>query len=225
MFRLQENVPEVYVKQSRDFQLFCRLYDVINNSIRFNAKSTSSLLSPLHISDKMLPLLATRIGFFPKNEYSSEALREILSAFPYIVKYKGSKQGIEMALNVILKIENNYKESMVTIDRENCVVRIFTQTRILGESLLRDLLSYIIPIGYEIEVSTFIRSDLTDTPSQLKVNIKEVDASIQNSGISIVYNKDNNNYLKTDEESEGDALSKKVIGSYTVTKVLGVDEL
>ena len=57
MFRLQENVPEVYVKHSRDFQTFCRIYDVINNSLRFNALSAENLLNPLKVNDKMLPLL------------------------------------------------------------------------------------------------------------------------------------------------------------------------
>ena len=52
-----------------------------------------------------------------------------ISSFPYIVKYKGSKKGIEMALNVILKIENNYQESVVNIDAQNSIVNIYTKTK------------------------------------------------------------------------------------------------
>lgn len=37
--RLQNNVPEVYVKESRDFQLLCRLYDCILNGVKFDIDS------------------------------------------------------------------------------------------------------------------------------------------------------------------------------------------
>ncbi len=213
MFRLQENTPEVYTKQSRDFQLFCRIYDVINNTIRFNALSTSNLLDPLKTSDKMLPLLATKVGFFPKNEYNTEALRQVISSFPYIVKYKGSKKGIEMALNVILKIENNYQESIVNIDAQNSIVNIYTKTKIQGEELLRDVLSYILPIGYDLTVNTYTEKDLSKSPSQIgfgKDSTTQV--SLHNRDVAIVINKDNGD----DEDTED-----RPIGSYTTTLVIG----
>ena len=212
MFRLQDNVPEVYVKWSRDFQLFCRIYDVINNSMRFNAKSSQNLLDPLNTTDNMLQLLATRIGFFPKNEYNTEALREVMSAFPYIVKYKGSKKGIEMALNVILKIENNYKESFVDIDSKNSIVNIYTNAKIESENLLRDVLSYIIPIGYDIVINTYTKADTSRTLSQIGLSENVEQGSYTSSDISIVSN--------TDPE---DALAS--VGSYTTTEVLGENNL
>ena len=204
MFRLQENVPEVYVKQSRDFQLFCRIYDVINNALRFNAKSTENLLDPLHTSDRILPLLASRVGFFPKNEYSTEALRQVISAFPYIIKYKGSKIGIEMALNVILKLENNYDESFAIIDNDEYMVKIYTKTKIQGEALLRDVLSYILPVGYDLEVNTYTDKDLS--PTQLKTS-----ATIEYKG-----HPDNKNVSVVVTDADVD----NVIGSYTTTIVL-----
>lgn len=212
MFRLQDNVPEVYVKWSRDFQLFCRIYDVINNSMRFNAKSSQNLLDPLNTTDNMLQLLATRIGFFPKNEYNTEALREVMSAFPYIVKYKGSKKGIEMALNVILKIENNYKESFVDIDSKNSIVNIYTNAKIESENLLRDVLSYIIPIGYDIVINTYTKADTSKTLSQIGLSENVEQGSYTSSNISIVSNTDLD-----------DALAS--VGSYTTTEVLGENNL
>lgn len=210
MFRLQENVPEVYVKQSRDFQLFCRIYDVIDNALRFNAKSTENLLSPLQTSDRMLQLLATRVGFFPQHEYDTEALRQVISAFPYIVKYKGSKQGIEMALNVILKLENNYKESFVIIDNNEYVVKIYTKTKIQGEDLLRDVLSYILPIGYDIEVNTYIDAGNL-SPTQLSMGISSVQPSVDNKNTSIVIKEP--------------IVDDNITGSYTTTLILNQKNL
>lgn len=207
MFRLQDNVPEVYVKQSRDFQLFCRIYDVVNNAIRFNAKSAENLLDPLKVSDRMLPLLATRVGFFPKHEYNTYALREVISAFPYIIKYKGSKLGIEMALNVILKIENNYQESLVQIDTGNSRVNILTSTKLKGEDLLRDVLSYILPIGYEIVVSTFDKHDIDDKDRQLELGVTIIKEDLVNSqGVSVVVS-----------PNDGDG---RILGSYTTMQTV-----
>ena len=214
MFRLQENVPEIYVKASRDFQLFCRIYDVINNSIRFNAKSIDNLLNPMLASDRILPLLATRVGFFPKHEYNTNALREVISAFPFIVKYKGSKLGIEMALNVILKIENNYDKSFVFIDSEHSLVGKKKKNKIKGEDLLRDVLSYIIPIGYDLEVSTYVEKDLSDSPTQL---------GLQNS-----YDKVNvisiNNSIIIPDQGDANTITLRTLGSYTTSSVLNGDE-
>jgi len=217
MFRLQENVPEVYVKQSRDFQLFCRIYDMINNAIRFNAKSTDTLLSPLQTSDKMLQLLATRVGFFPKSEYNTEALRQVISAFPYIIKYKGSKLGIEMALNTILKAENQYEKTIINFDVENSMINIYTKNRLQSEDLLRDVLSYILPVGYDLDISTYVEEDLSDSPSQLGINMPfnktNNTVSIANKNVSIIINSDSNN-------SNDPTITDRAIGSYTTTLVL-----
>lgn len=210
MFRLQENVPEIYVKQSRDFQLFCRIYDVIDNALRFNAKSTEGLLSPSQTSDKMLQLLATRVGFFPKNEYNTEALRLVISAFPYMIKYKGSKLGIEMALNTILKAENQYEENVIDFDAENSIIAIYTKDKIENEELLRDVLSYILPIGYDLEISTDIKNDSSTT--QLGIHNNYDKENIDNRNTSVVINTDN---VST--------LTDRAIGSYTTTLVLNSD--
>lgn len=219
MFRLQENVPEVYVKQSRDFQLFCRVFDTVNNSLRYNALSAQNLLNPLKVSDRLLPLLATRVGFFPKHEYNTYALREVISAFPYIVKYKGSKLGIEMALNVILKIENNYKGSLVRINNISHTVEIYTETRIKGEDLLRDVLSYILPIGYDINVSTYEYRDLSNYPTQVGLNSNNMqEVNKDSKDISIILSSDDLTSYDTQEK-------KDTIGSYTTTVVLKGEEI
>ena len=39
MLRLENNTPSIYCQKSRDFQLFCRLYDVVNNGVKFDIDS------------------------------------------------------------------------------------------------------------------------------------------------------------------------------------------
>ena len=214
MFRLQENVPEIYVKASRDFQTFCRIYDVINNTIRFNAKSLDNGLNPLQASDRILQLLTTRVGFFPSHEYNTLALRAVISAFPFIVKYKGSKIGIEMALNVVLKLENNYAPSFVVIDKTNSMIGIYTKNKIKGEDLLRDVLSYIIPIGYDIEVSTYIDVDLSQSPTQINIITSQQTIKITNRDNSIII----------PNQLQSDNIEDRSCGGYTTTIVLNGEQ-
>lgn len=162
MIRLQENVPEIYTKASRDFQLFCRVYDVINNSTRFSVKSTRTLLDPMLTSDRMLPLLATRVGFFPKYEYNTNALRLVISVFPYMMRWKGSKKSIEIALYTVLKAEGHFGELDVTINSSTSTIRIFSDTKIDNEILLKDVLSYVLPIGYDVIIQ-YSKTDRSST--------------------------------------------------------------
>lgn len=166
MFRLQENVPEIYTKSSRDFQLFCRLYDLIDNANIFNCKSVENLLNPMKVLDNSVTLLATRIGFFPKNIYNTYVLRHILSIFPYSIKYKGSKKGIFMMVNAVMRAEQNYGK--LGIDITDNYIQIQIEKSIQNEQLLLDALSYIIPIGYEIRVE--LVKEFSGASTQLIVN-------------------------------------------------------
>ena len=104
--RLQDNVPSVYVNDSRDFQLLCRLYDCVNNAVMSDIESMPNILVSKDCNSTMLDHLATKVGFFSKHNITNEDLRYIVDAFPYIIKYKGSRRSIEEAINVFLKINN-----------------------------------------------------------------------------------------------------------------------
>lgn len=222
MIRLQENVPEIYVKESRDFQLFCRIYDLINNATRYSIESTINLLDPLKCSDKVLPLLCTKVGFFPKSEYNTLAFRNIINAFSYILKYKGSKQGIKMALNVILKAENNYDKSNIEIDSKISVIKVLTKKPIQNEALLRDVLSYVIPIGYDLEIGEYTEAPKDRTTTQLNISINAQHKGYASGNLSQVlkYSEDlkqrNPNSVKTPDN---------MVGSYTGAKILNVDDI
>ena len=119
MFRLQDNVPSVYIDQSRDFQLFCRVYDCINNAVKYDIDTIINILDPMTANDRILELLCTYVGFFPKMHYDSYLLRYIIASFSHAIKYKGTKHGINIAVSTILKAERNidaYKDIDVVIN-------------------------------------------------------------------------------------------------------------
>lgn len=165
LFRLQDNAPPYCIEQSRDFQLFCRIFDSITNSIRFDTKSMLSTLDASKSNDRMLELYATRVGFSSSVDIDANVLRYILAAFPYIIKNKGTKVGIEQCIYTILKAENSTEPPFVDIinrvydpdtdiynDSESYIVNIYTPIRLFNEAALRELLKYIIPAGYKYNI-------------------------------------------------------------------------
>lgn len=222
MFRLENNVPEVYVKESRDFQLFLRLYDYVNNGVRFSIKSIDNLLDPLKCNDRVLPLLCTRVGFFPKSEYNTYALREIICAFPLILKYKGSKKSIEIALNTILKAENNYGDSIIEIDPNRSEIAIYTKKSIVNKLLLEDVLSYTIPTGFTLSIGKYNVADRDVTRSEIEgydiTSYYKNGAPTLSAIISV--NKgtiDDNNELKKNN------IINNSVSNYIATEVISVD--
>lgn len=167
MFRLQDNTPSVYTEQSRDFQLFCRLYDCIFNGVKYDIDSITDILDPNKINDRLLGLLCTKIGFFTSRTYDSYLLRHILVAFPYAVKSKGSIRGIQIAVSTILKAEGDLRLSSeasdVRIDyREDLsTIYIYTSVPVINTHALDDFLKYILPVGYTYILERYIISTHT----------------------------------------------------------------
>ncbi len=60
LIRLQNMVPEVYPNNSRDFQLFCRLYDCVFNGNKFDIDSILDICDTEYIDSKLLRLLQSK---------------------------------------------------------------------------------------------------------------------------------------------------------------------
>ena len=150
MFRVENNVPEVYVRESRDFQLFSRLYDLVFQSSRFSIDSLESVSDTMRCNDTLLPLIAKKVGFFTDLKLTSNADRQILSAFPYIINYKGSLKGIELVANVFERIMNT-KVTVETDEEDSSRVTIVFDSYAPDVSLLYSLLDYIRPTGLVID--------------------------------------------------------------------------
>lgn len=150
MFRVEQNVPDVYVNQSRDFQLFCRLYDIVLQASRFSIDSIEQVSDTMKCNDALLPLVATKVGFFTDLELTSKADRKILSAFPYIVRYKGSMYGIQLVANLFQQIMNTNVNIAPDIDDQNHITMIF-EKYIPNVRLLYSLLEYVRPTGVLID--------------------------------------------------------------------------
>lgn len=176
MIRLQDKVPEVYVDQSRDFQLLCRAYDSVLNAVKFDIDSAEKLTDTHLCRTNILQLLQTKLGFWTRRSLNYTDLRYVLEAFPIIVKNKGSLKAVRQAVYVFLKIKNIRSSVKVenileeTVLDSGIVIKPYTvvislTTSMKDTTILEELFRYILPTGYNYYfnfVSRF-RSDIPDT--------------------------------------------------------------
>lgn len=101
LFSTRNNVPDIYMTSSRDFQLFGAILDSIYNYLISNQVKIN-YMDDLEIVDaKLLPLISKYLGFFTDIYYPEDLLRSILMNFPSMVKNKGSRLGIEIAVKAL----------------------------------------------------------------------------------------------------------------------------
>lgn len=148
MIESRNLVPEVYSKESRDFQLFLKLYDIVFNYIKNNV----NLITRDVKDSKLLELMVRTLGFEPKRKYSQDELYSVSKSFSNLMKNKGSIKGIELAVKLSLRTagkKDYYVETMFD-DNENRKVAVIYINDSIGSSevcLLEELLDYVCPIN------------------------------------------------------------------------------
>lgn len=151
-FRLQHNAPDVYSRKSRDFQLFCNVFDCLFGSLKYDIDSILDVTDTTFFNERLIPYLQTKLGFWTNLKISAESLRIILKGFTYAVRNKGSIKGVEQAVYLFLKVKNintNVHVEVINEDADNpYTVLIGTEASLGDTSILDEILKYILPAGY-----------------------------------------------------------------------------
>ena len=84
MIKIEELVPEVYTKESRDFQLISKVFDILFNYIKTAADSM------LFSEKEFIDLQLITLGFDLKGNYRKEILQKLAEVFPSMIKNKGN---------------------------------------------------------------------------------------------------------------------------------------
>lgn len=165
MIKSQNLVPNIYYKESRDFQLFGRIYDIIFNYAKTNIDLMENFPINNYTDSKLIELLARTLGFNNKLSYRNDDLNAICNVFITLMRNKGSLKAIESLVNTILNVSNINKKSKVTLDETTSyplvVINIPDVISNPEIKLLEDVLDYILPIGvcYNIKTTTLVDSD------------------------------------------------------------------
>lgn len=172
MIKLKNLTPEVYYKQSRDFQLLGRLFDVVLNSV----KTEADLIYNIPLSDgsneKLLDLMALTLGFKPSSKYNTKQLAAICKVFPEIIKNKGSIKSIVIACNALFNAEG--AEQALDYDfkgESHTELNLYIPQEFGDITILNDLLSYILPAGMSCNI---IREYIIRKTAFTEIGIKDI---------------------------------------------------
>ena len=220
MFRVQNNVPDVYVNESRDFQILCRLIDCCYGAVKYSIDSIINIFDTINCSDRLLELLATRVGFFPKIQLDSNVLRYIIASFPYIINNKGTEAGVRAAIYAIMKAENlpgaleTVRVEFINKDGNNQIytVRIFTQNKIYNKAALREVMKYVLPFGYLYTLNNY--STVSGSTDRVGVysDVRVAKMLSQRSGV----------HNKTDKRQ---IFGNRVVGTYNTETVVSSNDI
>lgn len=156
IIRFENNVPDNYLVGSRDYQALLRLFTFGISSIKFDVDNIRYVNDASHINSRLLNLLKLKVGFFTKEEFKDQYIREVLKVFSLIVKKKGTRQAIYDAINLYFRACRYNGDYVVEINNKDAIQPYMIRIGVTKESndilLLEEILKYILPTGYLYEV-------------------------------------------------------------------------
>ena len=154
MIKLQNLTPEVYYKESRDFQLLGRLFDLVLNAVKTDTDLLYNLPLSTNSDEKLLELLALTLGFKPKHQYNARNLKAVCSVFSEILRNKGSIKAIKIACEALFNSMDisQQLDYDFTKDKDNTELNLYIAQDFGDITLLNDLLSYILPAGMSCNI-------------------------------------------------------------------------
>ena len=231
MIRTQDLTPSIYYKESRDFQLFGRLYDIVFNYVKTNVDLMENFPINAHTDSKLIELLARTLGFNNKLNYRNDDLNAICNVFISLMRDKGSLRSIKSLVRTILNVSDinrNHLVSMNTASKypliEIHVPDVVSNSEI---KLLEDVLEYILPIGVcydikttkvsEVDRGTLNLSDVLRSSNLLNRSSKEYsNINITNEELEMTH---------TDEKTSGEliesSINNPIVGDMRYSKVIG----
>ena len=153
-----EKVPEYYVNGSRDFQALLRLFTIVLNSSKVEADSLLYLNDPLLISNNLLSLFQTKVGFWTNRTFTDDEIRIVCDCFCQFVREKGSRNGIVKAIEAYIHtLGISAKFDILIINKDvdgNPVyqIDIGINSEQKDYELLLEILKYVLPTGYILSI-------------------------------------------------------------------------
>ena len=160
-FRLENNVPNIYTEVSRDFQLFCKIFNVYLGANLNRAYTVPYILDVDKCDESLLYALANMQGFVTDKYIPPNVLRGICKVFPFCIRRKGTRRAIEVMSQAVLSTDRLVYKVSVDLVREEvgesggskAVYKIYIQcntTQIGYIPYLKEALRFIIPAGWDV---------------------------------------------------------------------------
>ena len=154
MIKLQDYTPEVYYRESRDFQFIGRLYDLVLNYVKTNADLIYSLPLSDNSDNQFIDLMAMTLGFHAKHKYTSQQLKAICFVLSEIIRNKGTIKALTIACDAIFHaegIQGRFEYELPDKDNNTNII-IYLPQELSDTTLLNDLFEYILPAGMSCQI-------------------------------------------------------------------------
>lgn len=163
------------VRQSRDMQAICKILDLLINSFKTNSDYWVSLVDFDSCPDRLLPLLASYVGYKYDYTESYDTNRLIIKHYPNMIRNRGSEIGLSLAtalsVNALGEIDKVEALSMFHIDYKqsdtSIKIYIFFPSNL---SKIRDLIEVVRPAGCGLEL---IPADIIQTIDGIQIHSYE----------------------------------------------------
>lgn len=189
MIKLQDLTPEIYTKQSRDFQFIIALYDIVLNHIKTNAANLYQLPIGKNMNEQLLNLLSLTLGFKATKNYNSKQLLAICSVLPEILKNKGSINALIISANALLAAEGINQALDYSIEPKKSITLYLSQ-QLTDLTLLKDLLDYVLPAGISCSM---VKESQSITKVETIISVSDnvcIYNNTQDTDLSLIANKD-----------------------------------
>lgn len=181
--------PEVY-RESRDYRVLLKLIGIVVSVFKTNIDTMPDLYSPKNCPDHLLNLLANMVGYNYNDSIKIEDNRLIIKYFPYMIRRRGSRQGIKLATALTLNTTNSTSSSysldniIIEYDFDTGMIKIYYPG---DDELRRDLIEAVRPVG----------SFIYFVPSDISINVDEIDVKATTKAEVEKYNTDREKVSKS----------------------------
>ena len=155
--QLEHNVPDVYVEKSRDFQLICRVLNIVLNAAIERCSGMLDNLDVDTIDENLLYLMARKQGFVSNHYFPPKVLKNIIEVFPDIIRKKGTEEAIREAVYAVISAGQDIQELTVSYNSEGNIITILTDAGDDYLEYISCLLDFIIPAGIRWKYSPNLR--------------------------------------------------------------------
>lgn len=164
MINFYNQVPSVYTSASRDFQYLSWLINIVLNSVKHNVDDMYDLPNT-KADPRLTELLAMTLGFKVKRKYDQDQLATIVSILPSILKYKGTREAVELVAKALIATAGavgTFKCEM----KNNCLIVVLPK-ELIDTTLFMDLMPYILPAGITCRVVRATQVDAAVKPTEV----------------------------------------------------------
>lgn len=183
MVRTETQVPSNYYTRSRDFQLLGRIFDLSMNSSKDYADSVRGCADGTALDGRMMSLLAKTVGFDCRDGHAASDLMMACRGFKSILRRKGSEQAVIDCVSLMMRAQNVDDTFDVTIINKDggadvYEVLVLVPKELSDITLLEDLLDYVLPAGYVLNIVVGLSGN---------GDVGELDAKVKTEHTSVKY--------------------------------------